>query len=397
MRDLGLIEGGAIAVKDGRIVLVGRTEELRRQVAADVEIDASGNVVLPGFVDAHTHVVFAGDRAREFEQRIAGTTYLEIMAAGGGIMSTVRATRAATVEQLVAESRTRLDRMLAHGTTTVEAKTGYGLNVPDELKMLAAIAELDQTHPIDLVPTFMGAHAIPAEYAEQPDAYVDLVVEEMLSAVKSPISNLKPQICCDVFCDQGAFTLEQSRHILTRARDLGFGLKIHADEFAHLGGTALAVKLGATSADHLAETPVEELAQLEESKTMPVLLPGTTFGLGSSHYANARQMIDHFNLPVALATDLNPGTCWCESMLFMLVLACRYLRMTPAEAIIAATLNAAYAVGRGEQVGSLEMGKQADFIVCDVPNYQHLAYRFGGNPVSRVVKAGRVVWQNLKT
>ncbi len=391
MRDLGLVEDGAIAVKDGRIILVGQTAELRSQVTADVELDASGKVILPGFVDAHTHVVFAGDRAGEFEQRIAGATYLEIMAAGGGIMSTVRATRAATLEQLVAESRARLDRMLAHGTTTAEAKTGYGLTVQDELKLLAAISELDRTHPIDLVPTFLGAHAIPTEYADRPDAYVDLVIEDMLPAIKSQIPNPKSQMFVDVFCDQGAFTLEQSRRILMRAHELGFGLKIHADEFAHLGGTALAVELGATSADHLAATPEEDMARLAESNTIPVLLPGTTFGLGSSHYANARQMIDRFNLPLALATDLNPGTCWCESMLFILALACRHLRLTPAEAIVAATLNAAYAVGRGEQAGSLEAGKQADFIVCDVPDYRHLAYRFGGNPVQTAVKNGQIV------
>ncbi len=417
MRDLGLIEDGAMAVKDGRIALVGETRHVRAQVVAGEEVDASGKVVMPGFVDAHTHLVFAGDRAGEFEQRVGGATYLEIMAAGGGIMSTVRATRAASVEQLVEESRARLDRMLAHGTTTAEVKTGYGLTTADELKMLEAIARLDAEHPVDLVPTFLGAHAVPEEYKGRADEYVDLVVEEMLPAVTSdqgqgardkelgtrdkggfvpsPLSLVTSHSLpfCDVFCDEGAFTLAQSRRVLERAKELGFPLKIHADEFAALGGTALAAELGAVSADHLAATPDEELALLADAGTIPVLLPGTTFGLGSPHYADARKMIDRFALPVALATDLNPGTCWCESMPFIIALACRYLRMTPAEAIVAATLNAAHALGLGATVGSLEVGKNADLILLDTADYCHLAYRFGTNPVALVIKAGRVVWR----
>ncbi|MFQ6059398.1 MAG: imidazolonepropionase [Anaerolineae bacterium] len=408
MGELGLIEDGAAAIKDGRIALVGRTEEVRAQVAAEQELDASGKVVMPGFVDPHTHLVFAGDRAVEFEQRVKGATYLEIMAAGGGIMSTVRATRAASVEQLVEESRARLDEMLAHGTTTAEVKTGYGLDVENELKMLEAIRRLDAEHPVDLVPTFLGAHAVPAEYKGRADEYVDLVVEEMLPRVASdqgsvtsdkaifapsPLS-LVPyplSLFCDVFCDEGAFTLEQSRRVLEAAKALGFGLKIHADEFKPLGGTRLAVELRAISADHLVCTPKEEIELLAGSDTIAVALPGTPFGLGHHEYTPARRIIDAGGA-LALATDLNPGTCWCESMPFIIALACRYMMMTPAEAIVAATLNAACAVGRRHQVGSLEAGKQADLIVLDIPDYRHLAYRFGVNPVERVIKRGTVVW-----
>jgi len=390
MGGMSIIEDGAVAVKDGLVVLVGPTAEVRGQVTAAEEMDASDKVVMPGFVDPHTHLVFAGDRAGEFEQRVKGATYLEIMAAGGGIMSTVRATRAASVEQLVEESRARLDRMLAHGTTTAEAKTGYGLDVENELKMLEAIRRLDAEHPVDLVPTFLGAHAVSTEYQGRADEYVDLVVEEMLPMVKSQMSNPKSRIFCDVFCDEGAFTLEQSRRVLKAARSLGFGLKIHADEFRPLGGARLAVELGAISADHLVCTPDDEIELLAASGTIAVALPGTPFGLGRHEYTPARRIIDSGGA-LALATDLNPGTCWCESMQFIIALACRFMKMTPAEAVVAATINAAHAVGLGHQVGSLEVGKKADIVVLDAPDYRHLAYRFGVNLVDRVIKSGESV------
>jgi imidazolonepropionase len=403
MGELGIIENGAVVIKDVLIALVGPTAEVRGQVAAAEEIDAAGKVVMPGFVDPHTHLVFAGDRAGEFEQRVKGVTYMEIMAAGAGIMSTVRATRAASVEQLVEESRARLDRMLAHGTTTAEAKTGYGLDTENELKVLEAIRRLDAEHPVDLVPTFLGAHAVPAEYQGRADEYVDLVVEQMLprardkgqgirdKAVFTPsLLSLVPSplpLFCDVFCDEGAFTLEQSRRVLEAARDLGFGLKIHADEFRPLGGTRLAVELGAVSADHLVCTPDDEIELLAKSYTIAVALPGTPFGLGHHEYTPARRIIDAGGA-LALATDLNPGTCWCESMQFIIALACRFMEMTPAEAIAAATINAAHAVGLGHGVGSLEVGKKADVLVLDVPDYRHLAYRFGVNLVDKVIKGG---------
>jgi imidazolonepropionase len=386
MGELSVIEDGAVAVKDGLIALVGPTAEVRGQVTVAEKIDASGKVVMPGFVDPHTHLVFAGDRAGEFEQRVKGATYLEIMAAGGGIMSTVRATRMASVEQLVEESRARLDRMLAHGTTTAEAKTGYGLDIEDELKMLEAIHRLDAEHAVDLVPTFLGAHAVPEEYKGRADEYVDLVVEEILPRVaKNALS-----LFCDVFCDEGAFTLEQSQRVLEAARTLGFGLKIHADEFRPLGGTRLAVELGATSADHLVCTPDDEIELLAGSDTVAVALPGTPFGLGHHEYTPARRIIDSGGA-LALATDLNPGTCWCESMQLMVALACRFMRMTPVEAIAASTINAAHAVGLGHRMGSLEIGKKADIIVLDIPDYRHLPYRFGVNLVDRVIKSGKSV------
>jgi len=403
MNELGLIEDGAVAVSRGLITLVGTTKEVLAQTEADEMIDASSRVVMPGFVDPHTHLVFAGSREDEFELRIRGTTYTEIMAAGGGIMNTVRATRAATLPQLIAQSRERLDRMLAHGTTTAEAKSGYGLNVDDELKMLEAIRQLDATHPVDLVPTFLGAHAVPVEFKGRADEYVEVVVNEMLPLAERELRGLKglrenasaPSVpsapfFCDVFCEEGVFSVSQSRRILERARELGFGLKVHADEFKPLGGTGLAVELGAVSADHLVCTPVEEIEALAGSDTIAVSLPGTPFGLGHHEYTPARQIIEAGGA-LALATDLNPGTCYCESMQFIVALACRYMRLTPAEAIAAATLNAAHAIGLGDKVGSLEIGKKADLLVLDIPNYRHLGYHFGVNLVERVIKNGQVV------
>ena len=400
MNELGLIEDGAVAVSRGLITLVGTIEEVLAQTEADEMIDASNRVVMPGFVDPHTHLVFAGSREDEFESRLRGATYMEIMAAGGGIMSTVRATRAATLPQLIAQSRERLDRMLAHGTTTAEAKSGYGLNVDDELKMLEAIRQLDATHPVDLVPTFLGAHAVPVEFEGRADEYVEMVVNEMLPLAERKLRGdasdaLAPSVpfFCDVFCEEGAFSVSQSRRILERARELGFGLKVHADEFKPLGGTRLAVKLGAVSADHLVCTTVEEIEALAGSDTIAVSLPGTPFGLGHHEYTPARQIIEAGGA-LALATDLNPGTCYCESMQFIIAVACRYMHLTPAEAITAATLNAAHAVGLGDKVGSLETGKKADIIVLDIPNYRHLGYHFGVNLVERVVKSGQVLYRN---
>lgn len=387
LADLGLVEDGAVACRDGRIVAVGPTREVLAQVDSAAEtLDARGRVVMPGFVDAHTHVVYAGDRAAEFEQRVQGATYLEIMAAGGGIMSTVRATRAASLDQIIEQTRARLDRMLRLGTTTVEAKTGYGLDRDTERKMLQAIAALDRTGPLDLVPTYLGAHAIPADYSGRADEFVDFVVGE-LGTLKA---EGQPMEFVDVFCDAGAFTVEQSEVMLARARELGYRIKIHADEFAHLGGANLAARLGAISADHLAVTPAEDMRRLAEAGVVGVLLPGTSFGLGHTHYADGRAMVEQ-GVAVALATDLNPGTCPCESMPLMLALACRYLRLSPAEAVVAATLNAAWAMGRGDRVGSLAVGKQADLLVLDTTDYRDLAYRFGGNVVQRVVKQGTVV------
>ncbi len=395
--ELGLITNGAVAIVDGHIVAVGTTSELRAQYRASHEIDAAGRVVVPGFVDAHTHPVFAGSRQDEFERRIAGATYLEIMAAGGGIMSTVRATRGASLQQLLSEAQPRLARMLAHGTTTAEAKTGYGLSTADEIKSLEAIELLNRSQPVELVPTFLGAHAVPAEYSGRTEAYVDLVVNEMLPAVHEKArASFDPrsspaQLFCDVFCDEGAFDLAQTRRILSTAKSLGMSLKLHADEFAHLGASQLAAEMGAVSADHLLCTPSDELSALAEAGVIAVLLPGTPFGLGQREYANARAMITA-GLPVALATDLNPGTCYCESMPFMMALACRFMRMTPAEALTASTVNAAFAIRRGQDLGRLQSGFMADLLILDTDDYRHLAYRFGTNLVQTVIKRGQVVW-----
>ncbi len=387
---LGIIRDGAIAIGGDKILAVGDTLDILLLADSHTrKLDARGKIVLPGFVDAHTHVVFAGDRANEFEMRLQGATYLDIQKAGGGIMSTVRATRAASLDELVAQTRPRLDAMLAHGTTTAEAKTGYGLDVENELKMLAAIGRLDAEQPIDLVPTFLGAHVVPAEFKGREDAYVALVTQEMLPAVMAKAQGARG-IFCDVFCDDGAFTLAQTRQILTRAKELGFGLRVHADEFANLGAARLAAELGAASADHLMVTPREEMRAMGQANVVAVLLPGTTFGLGKTDYADGRAFVEE-NVPVALGSDINPGTCWCESMPFILALACRYEKVTPSEAIAAATINAAASLGRADSIGSLEPGKLADILIADVPDYSHLAYRFGANPIEIVIKRGQVV------
>ena len=394
--DLALIEDGAVAVSHGSIVALGPTVDLAARYQAAQTIDAGGRMVMPGFVDPHTHVVFAGDRANEFEQRIAGATYLEIMNAGGGIMSTVRATRAASLDELVDQTRARLDRMLAHGTTTAEAKTGYGLELAAELKMLDAIAQLDAEHPIDLVPTFLGAHAIPAEYKGREDAYTDLVVNEMLpavlhSSVRTSCGTPHSSFFVDVFCEDGAFTLDQSRRILEKAKELGFALKIHVDEFEPLGGTRLGVELGAVSVDHVVTTPRDEIELLGQSNTIAVSLPGTPFGLAHRDYTPAQAILAAGGA-LALATDLNPGTTWNESMQMIVALACRYLKLTPAQALAAATINAAHAIGRGGSIGSLEIGKQADVLIMDVSDYRSIGYRYGTNLVRSVIKRGQVVY-----
>ncbi len=396
--NLGIIEDGAIAVADGVILAVGSTDEIQPQFSAQRTIDAGGNVVLPGFVDPHTHLIFAGDRAAEFEMRIAGASYMEIMEAGGGIISTVKQTRAASVNSLITQARLRLNRMLAYGTTTAEAKTGYGLELETELKMLQAILLLNDEGPIELAPTFLGAHALPPEYAdageEGYEAYTVEIVEQMLPAVKqwwTKEANGEPLPFVDVFCETGAFNLSQSRRILSCAKEIGFPLKIHADEFDGLGGTGLAVELGAASADHLVQTPPEDIAALGQSDTVAVALPCTPFGLAEREYTPAKSIIEAGGI-LALATDLNPGTAWCESMQMAIALACRYMELTPAQAIAASTINAAAAIRRTEILGSIERDKQADILILSVSDYRHLGYRFGTNLVSTVIKKGKQVF-----
>ncbi len=397
MADVGLIADGAVAISDGQIVAVGATGNLRAKYTARNIIDAGGKVVCPGFVDPHTHVVFAGDRVGEFELRLKGATYQEIMAAGGGIVSTTQAVREASVAQLVAETRPRLRAMLALGTTTVEIKTGYGLDTASELKMLKAIEALAATAPADIAPTFLGAHAIPPEYAGQGEAYTDLVVEKMLPQVAEWFHNLKPYntfgdspLFCDVFCEQNAFSVAQSRRVLEAGQKLGMLPKIHVDEFTSLGGVTLAVELGAVSADHLDVTPPEERALLANSDTIGVALPAVNLNLGSTRFANARALVDA-GVALALSTDINPGSAPCPSMPLVMAVACRYQKLLPAEAMNAATINAAHATGLGDKVGSIEVGKQADLLIIDAPDYRHLAYQFGGNLVKQVIKRGQVL------
>lgn len=387
--DLGLIEDGAIAIDRGRVVAIGKSADLRARYTAAEHIDARGRCVLPGFVDPHTHIPWFGDRAGEFEQRLAGATYMEIMASGGGIMSTVRKTRAADLEALVADNLPRLERMLRHGTTSAEAKTGYGLETAAELKQLDAIAALNKRQPIELSPTFLPAHAVPAEYAGETERFLDYLINETLPAGARWMATHGPTFC-DIFCEEGVFDVEQTRRYLERARDLGFRLKVHADEFAGLGGTKLAVELGAISADHLVQTPAEDIAALGRGSTIAVGLPGTPFGLAHHDYTPAKAILEAGGA-LALATDLNPGTAWCESMQMVIALACRYMRLTQAQALAAATINAAHAIGRGDEVGSLEPGKQADIIILAVDDYRQLGYRFGTNLVDTVIKRGRVV------
>lgn len=388
--DLGLLENGAIAVKDGRILDVWAGGDMTAYLGPETRtIEAPDAVITPGLVDAHTHLVFAGDRAAEYEMRLAGASYLEIMAAGGGIMSTVRATRAADEAALIALLRPRLARMLAHGTTTVEVKSGYGLCTADELKSLRAVqrlnAELAAGGGPRLVPTFLGAHAVPAEYADRADDYVRLLVEETLPAVVA--EGLAES--CDVFCDVGAFTADQARTILEAAQRLGLPVRLHANEFARIGAADLAAELRALSADHLLVLAPEEITALAEAGVVGVLLPGTALGLGQVPPARA---LIAAGVPVALATDCNPGTCYCENLALMLALACTALKMQPAEALVAATINSAWALGPqwGAAVGSLEPGKVADLVIWDAPDYRHLPYHYGTNLARQVIVGGRV-------
>jgi len=389
---LGLLEDGAILVRDEKIVAIGKTAELRAAYPAEPTLDAAGCLVMPGFVDPHTHLIWAGDRAREFEMRLQGAKYMDILAAGGGILSTVRATRIASIETLLAQTRPRLLRMFAHGTTTVEAKTGYGLQTATELRMLKALISLDDENRLDLAITFLGAHAIAPEFKGDPQGYTDQLCQTTLPLVQQwwqAHAPDQPLPFVDVFCETGAFDLARSRQILTRAKELGFPLKIHADEFDNLGGASLAVELGAVSADHLVKTSDTDIAALGASDTVAVALPCTPFGLAETQYTPAQKILDAGGI-LALATDCNPGTAWNESMQFAIALACRYMKLTPAQAIAAATINAAHAIRRADKVGSLEPGKQADLLILSVPDYRHLGYRFGTNLVRQVIKRGRV-------
>ena len=380
---------GALAAHAGEIVFVGTTDQARGQVEHTPDtlaIDARDMVVTPGLVDAHTHLLFVGSREQEFVQRLQGATYQEIAAAGGGILSTVARVRAAGFDELVAAARSRVRRMLVHGTTTAEAKSGYGLTTEDEVKMLEAIRALDGTQPVELVPTFLGAHEVPPEYQSDCDGYVDLVAREMVPRIAATgLADF-----CDVFCEDGVFTPDQSRRVLQAGADHGLRLKLHADEFNRTGGAQLAAAMGATSADHLICATTDDFAALGEAMVTPVLCPGTPFTLHLSRYADARAMFD-CQLPVALGTDLNPGTSMTESMQMIMSLAACLMGMTPAECLLGATRHAAQAVGRADRIGTLAVGKQADLVGFDAPSVEYLPYHYGVNLARLVVKRGQVV------
>ena len=386
---LGEIEvrqGVALAIDRGQIVALGPEAELGARYRARERLDARGGLVVPGFVDAHTHPVFAGTREDEFEQRTRGATYVEIALAGGGILSSVRALRAASKEQLLALLLARLDRFLELGTTTVECKTGYGLSLADEIKCLEVLRVAQQLHPVELVPTFLGAHDVPAEYREKKSEYVKLLLEELLPAVRAQgVAEY-----CDVFTESHVFGIDDSRRILTRARELGLRLRLHADQLTPLGGAQLAAELGADSADHLEFVDEKGIEALGAARVVPVLCPLVPLYLRQAQEAPGRRMIDA-GLAPALATDFNPGSCYLQSMPEVLTFAALRYRMSAAEVLCAATLNAACSLGRGERIGTLEVGKQADVLVLDLPNHRHLVYEFGRNPVRAVVKRGRVV------
>jgi imidazolonepropionase len=392
MRDLGIIQRGSLAARRGKIVWVGPTADLLtsvRPMAFCKLIDAYGKTVMPGLVDPHTHLVFAGSRENEFAMRIQGKTYLEIAAAGGGINATVAATRQASKAELTFSARRSLNRMLPLGTTTVEAKSGYGLDLETEIKMLEVIQGLNQDDPITVVPTFMGAHEIPPEFRQDPEAYVDLVITRMIPAV----TERKLARFCDVFCETGVFNVAQTERIFLAAQAAGMETRVHADELTDLGGAAMAARLKARTADHLLCANDDGIRAMAQAGVIAVLLPGTAYFLHMQRYARARDMIAA-GVPVALATDFNPGSCMTESMPLIMNMACTQMRMLPAEAITAATINAAWAIGEQDRIGTLEVGKQADLIVLDAPNHEHLCYHFGVNLVERVVKDGKVVAEN---
>lgn len=393
LRELSIIEDGAMIVSNGRITRVGKRSEVEPLVEPDSQVlDARKRVVMPGFVDAHTHTVFAGTRADEYEERARGATYQEIAARGGGIKSTVRRTRAATLDELVEAGKRYTEWFLRGGTTTVEAKSGYGLSLEDELKILRAIKRLDEETAIQLVPTFLGAHDVPEEFAARREKYVELVIEEMLPVV----SRERLAEYCDVFCEEKVFTVDEAWRILSTARCHGLGLRVHADQLSLYGGAKLAAELSAATADHLEHTNSEGIMALAASRVQPVLLPASVYALGLNRYPAAREMIDA-GLAVVLATDFNPGSSPTTSMQMVLSLASTHMKMTPAEAITAATINAAYSLNRGDQVGSLEEGKQADFALYDCEDYREIGYFFGVEHAEAVYVRGRLVFKRAAT
>ncbi|MCF7919291.1 MAG: imidazolonepropionase [Candidatus Cloacimonetes bacterium] len=389
MRELGLLYNGAVAVDKGMIIAVGSSAELEKVYQAQKVISGKDKVVMPGFVDPHTHPVFFNTRENEFEMRLQGKSYVEISKSGGGIRSSIHSVRQASEDELFELSLKRIKRMIANGTTTLEAKSGYGLSTESELKMLRVIARLQQELPIDIVATFMGAHEFPEEYKDRREDYIKLLEDEMMPTVaKAGLAEY-----FDIFTEEHVYNIEQSRRLLKKAQVYGFKLRMHADEIQPIGGAELAGEIEAISADHLGAASDAGIKALADNNIIATLLPGTIFSLGIKSYARARDMIKA-GVAVALATDYNPGSCNCDDMQQIITLACLQMKMLPAEAITAATINAAYALERGDVTGSLEKGKQADILIMDMPSYQYLPYHIGSSCVESVIKNGKVIYGN---
>lgn len=387
MKEATIIEDGYLALKDGLIMALGSGEPDASLIGPETVVRSyEGKIATPGIIDCHTHLVYGGSREHEFAQKLAGVPYLDILAQGGGILSTVRATRAASFDNLYQKSKRLLDYMLLHGVTTVEAKSGYGLDWETEKRQLDVVAALEKDHPIDLVSTFMAAHAIPEEYKGNAKAYLDEIVEQMLPEVKK--ENLAE--FCDIFCEKNVFTAEESRYLLSKAKELGFKLRIHADEIASIGGVDVAAELGAISAEHLMMATDEGIAKMSQAGVIGNLLPATTFSLMEDTYAPARKMIDA-GMAITLSTDSNPGSCPTANMQFVMQLGCFMLRLTPIEVLNAVTINAAYSVNRQERVGSLTVGKEADIAIFDAPNIDYPLYFFATNLIHQVYKKGQLV------
>ncbi len=396
MSDLGIIADGAVVIEDGRISRVGPTREVYVELKASgtdlsrfETIDAFGRAVLPGFVDSHTHLVFGGDRSEEYAWRLKSDSYMDILQRGGGILSTVAATRLASRELLCQEGLKRLDSMLAFGVTTVEGKSGYGLDRPTEIKQLEVMAELNRMHPLDVVPTFMGAHAVPFEYKGREDDYINFLLKEVVPEVAAR----KLAEFCDVFCEKNVFSIVQSRRLFTKAAASGLKSKLHADEIVRIGGAELAAEIGAASADHLLNASDEGLRAMAAKGVVATLLPATAFSLREP-YARGRFMIDA-GCAVALATDFNPGSCFSESIPLVAALAALYMNLSPEEIVTALTLNAAAALGRAQSIGSLDPGKQGDVIILENPSYRFIPYHLGVSTVEKVVKKGTLVFDKF--
>lgn len=395
MDELGIIKNGAVAINENKILAAGETNKILKEYDSNKTINAKGKVVCPAFIDPHTHIVFGGNRLNEFELKIKGASYLEIMEAGGGIVNTVLNTRKANIDELVSRAMERLDVMLELGTTTVEIKTGYGLDNTTELKMLEVIAELDKTHLADIVPTFLAAHAIPEEWKGKEGEFTNLICQEMIPDAwtwyeNSHFYEKRTPIFIDVFCEKGAFNLEQSKKVIQTAKEFGFRVKSHVDEFTNLGCAEYAIENNAVSIDHLDATSDRELTLLAKSETVGVVTPTVNFNLGSNEFANARKMIDK-GCGIALSTDYNPGSAPCPSQPLAMAISCRYQKLLPSEAFNAVTVNAAFAIGMGDRFGSIEAGKQADLLILETDDYRQAAYEFGRNFITRVFKSGNVV------